>query len=455
MKESQSKTFHTAIEDHSVEGLEIVQEKSSFLAHGLLYLVLLFIGSALVWSFFSKLDIVVRVQGHLEQEAGVHKIYSPADGELVDMYASDGIPVKKDEIVARVKSTQAIQVAMEAEQAKYKVDAVAQEKSSLAEKERLFDAQIANIDKQIQIGERQIANAKLVGINQLTETQRHKLTVTKLKVEEAENGLAAALNLFEKYKILHDSPGGGGISDLQYKEKELEFKRAEGKYQQALIEYEELEQEFNKQNAMIEKEVHQGNMQLLELKHKRSEIVQQKKNTVKSLELRYAAALSAWKSISRITFSNIDKDNFLIIRSPIDGEVISIQYKQGGDKVKSTAPIIILSPEGSKKVLAIAIPDKDRGLLRVGQHVKMKFKAFPFHRFGIIRGEVEYLSSTAQTVKDGIPYYKGYVSIDKDYFLSDGIKIPLRYGMLASAEIIVQQRRFIDLAIEPFRKMKI
>lgn len=436
MRESQKNTFHAAIVDHSADGLEIVEEKSSFLAHGMLYMVLLFIVSGLVWSFFSKLDIIVSVQGHLEQEAGVHKIYSPADGELVDIYTSEGIPVRKDEIVARVKSIQAIQVAMEAEQAKFTLDAVEQKKSSFPDKQRLFDAQIANIDKQIQIGEREIANLKSVGYSQLTEMQQEKLNITRLNVAEAENALAAAKNLFD-----------------QSKKKELEFKRAEDTYRQALLDYEKLEQEFSKQNLTIEKQLEQGNMQLLELKHKRSEIVQQKEDMIKSLELRYAAALSAWKSKSRITFSNIDKDNLLIIRSPVDGEVISVENKQRGDKVKSAVPMFIISPKDSIKVLTILIPDEDRGLLRVGQQVNIKFKAFPFHKFGIIKGEIDYLSSSAKNFKDGIPYYKGYVSLDKDFFMSHDIKIPLRYGMIANTEIIIQQKRFIDLAIEPFNKI--
>jgi len=32
-------------------------------------------------------------------------------------------------------------------------------------------------------------------------------------------------------------------------------------------------------------------------------------------------------------------------------------------------------------------------------------------------------------------------------------KVPLRYGMTASAEVVVRERRLIDMALDPFREI--
>ena len=43
------------------------------------------------------------------------------------------------------------------------------------------------------------------------------------------------------------------------------------------------------------------------------------------------------------------------------------------------------------------------------------------------------------------------MTLQRDHFLVAEQKVPLRYGMTATAEVIVRERRLIDLALDPFR----
>ena len=43
--------------------------------------------------------------------------------------------------------------------------------------------------------------------------------------------------------------------------------------------------------------------------------------------------------------------------------------------------------------------------------------------------------------------------LERDYYQVAGTRYPLRYGMTASVEIIVRERRLIDLALDPFRNI--
>jgi HlyD family secretion protein len=49
--------------------------------------------------------------------------------------------------------------------------------------------------------------------------------------------------------------------------------------------------------------------------------------------------------------------------------------------------------------------------------------------------------------------YEGRVTLDRDYFQVSDTKYPLRYGMTATAEIVVRERRLIDLGLDPFRNV--
>ena len=59
-----------------------------------------------------------------------------------------------------------------------------------------------------------------------------------------------------------------------------------------------------------------------------------------------------------------------------------------------------------------------------------------------------------QQQKGQRPLYEGRVSLDKDYFVINGEKISVRYGMTAVTEIVVQKRRLVDLVLDPFRRLK-
>jgi HlyD family secretion protein len=45
------------------------------------------------------------------------------------------------------------------------------------------------------------------------------------------------------------------------------------------------------------------------------------------------------------------------------------------------------------------------------------------------------------------------VRLAQDYYSVASNKYPLRYGMTATAEIVVRERRLIDLGLDPFRQV--
>lgn len=106
-------------------------------------------------------------------------------------------------------------------------------------------------------------------------------------------------------------------------------------------------------------------------------------------------------------------------------------------------------------MLKIEIQERDRGFLHEGLPVKMKFGAFPYQRYGFINGVLEYISpATQQSSAAGAPVYKGRVSLDRDYFSVGEKTYPVRFGMAATAEIVVRKRRLIDIALDPIRNLE-
>ncbi len=441
-----------AIEEHCTEGIEVLTERSSFLACGIIYILIALLAAVFIWSFFGKADVIITAEGQLEPKSEMRRVYIPAPGELIEIYATEGMPVSRGDIIARIKAPGAIEAATNADQAKMQLEKVELEKKIFPQKMRLAEKELENIRQQIQQKKKEYEELKTERFRNLPATQQYKMNKTKLQVEEAEKSRDISKQTIEKYKRLYESPGHGGISEKEVEEKEGGYLKAETAYQTLKIDSDNLEFEFSQQETQAGKKIGDAYVALLTLRLQYDSKLMQNENEEKQLNMQYRSAKAAYEAASVVTFDDLDEDNFLKIRAPLSGVITSVSSTQPGEKIKAEAPLVSIAPAESEKVVFIYISDKDRGLLKVGQAVKLKFAAFPFHRYGIINGTLEYISPDIMPSKEGQPFYKGRVGLEKNFFIEDGNQIPLRYGMTAQAEVIVQKRRLIDLVLDPFRK---
>ena len=141
-------------------------------------------------------------------------------------------------------------------------------------------------------------------------------------------------------------------------------------------------------------------------------------------------------------------------RSASVGCVPSISSTQPGDKIQANTPLGGIAPKDARAVVRMEIAERDRAFLREGLPVKLKFTAFPYQRYGFIDGTLVFISPATQpgaATKE--PVYEGHVTLDRDHYVVAETKYPVRYGMTATAEIVVRERRLIDLALDPFREI--
>ena len=172
------------------------------------------------------------------------------------------------------------------------------------------------------------------------------------------------------------------------------------------------------------------------------------------LRLQLQTARLNANAAERIRFENIDKDNFLLILAPVAGVITDVSSTQPGDKIQANTPLGGIAPKDARAVVRMEIAERDRAFLREGLPVKLKFTAFPYQRYGFIDGTLVFISPATQpgaATKE--PVYEGHVTLDRDHYVVAETKYPVRYGMTATAEIVVRERRLIDLALDPFREI--
>jgi HlyD family secretion protein len=211
-----------------------------------------------------------------------------------------------------------------------------------------------------------------------------------------------------------------------------------------------LSHEYTQANAQLET----SGQQTTDLQLQYDSAVRDITDAEDKLRLQLQSARLVSEAAARIRFENIDKDNFLLILAPVSGVITDVTSTQRGDKIQANAPLGGIAPKDARPVLKIEIAEHDRAFLHEGLPVKLKFNAFPYQRYGLISGTLAYISpATKPSATDKQPVYEGRVTLDKNYYQIADTRYPLRYGMTASAEIVVRERRLIDLGLDPFRQV--
>lgn len=453
--ERELKPLLEALEDHSAEGIEILTAEPRRFAFALVVAMLAFVVAGLVWSFFGHADVIVTAPGVLAPESDVRRVYAPIDGELADVYIEPGQPVSQGDVIARLNARGAVEAAASALEAQLKLEDAEREWARFPERKALLEREVAALKQQIEVALEQHEKRIAEGTTKLAEAQRAQLQQARSELDNARRARDAAKVELERFERLLALPGGGGVSELQVEGKRTTYLAAENGVRVAQSRLGELDFRLSQESERARAELDSSDQELTQLRIRYDAASREIANEEDKLRLQLQAARLAANAAERIRFENIDKDNFLLILAPVSGIVTEVGATQQGDKIQANAPLGGIAPRDTRAVLKLRIAERDRAFLHEGLPVKLKFNAFPYQRYGLIDGTLEFISPTTKPgAQAEEPVYEGHVTLARDHYEVADVKYPVRYGMTATAEIVVRERRLIDLALDPFREIR-
>lgn len=448
------KSFAESLGDHSVEGLSILVAEPLRLTQAAIYTMVALVVSALIWSFVGRADVIVTAQGTLSPESEVRRFYAPIDGELADVYIAEGQPVSKDDVVARLNARGAIQAATNALEAQLKLDDAERDWKEFPEKKLLMERRAAALKDQLEVEEHQHQTRVTEGTTKLAEGQKAQVDEARTELDSARRTRDAAKQELDRYARLLALPGGGGVSEIQVESKRNAYMEADNATRIAQSKLTELDFRLSHEFSQAKAQLETSGQEATSLKLQYEAAMREIASAGDKLRLQLQTARLVAEAADRIRFENIDKDNFLLILAPVSGVITDVTSTQPGDKIQANTPLGGIAPKDARPVLKIEIAEHDRAFLREGQAVKLKFNAFPYQRYGVIDGTLEFISpATKPSPETKQPVYEGRVTLARDYYQVADTRYPLRYGMTATAEIVVRERRLIDLGLDPFRQV--
>uniref|UniRef100_UPI0037DCE4C6 HlyD family type I secretion periplasmic adaptor subunit n=1 Tax=Xenorhabdus griffiniae TaxID=351672 RepID=UPI0037DCE4C6 len=140
------------------------------------------------------------------------------------------------------------------------------------------------------------------------------------------------------------------------------------------------------------------------------------------------------------------------LRASVDGVVQQLAIHTLGGVVQSAQQLMVIVPDDTLFEAEVMVLNKDVGFVHAGQSVEIKVDAFPYTRYGTVRGKVAHISKDA--VKDeqlGL-VFPARVRMERTSIAVDESEVPLQAGMSVTAEIRTGDRRVIDYLISPLQQ---
>ncbi|GAB4071351.1 HlyD family type I secretion periplasmic adaptor subunit [Ancylobacter sonchi] len=145
------------------------------------------------------------------------------------------------------------------------------------------------------------------------------------------------------------------------------------------------------------------------------------------------------------------------LTSPVDGVVMEVAKRSVGSVLQSAEPLVTIVPSNTPLEAEVEIDAADRGMVRVGDTVRVKLDAFPFQRHGMLNGTLKVVSPDAvkrEPMQGGGSYFRARVVLNPasvERFANGGLG--LSPGMTARAEIDAGQQTVISYVIYPIMRV--
>jgi len=151
-------------------------------------------------------------------------------------------------------------------------------------------------------------------------------------------------------------------------------------------------------------------------------------------------------------------DSALLVKAPVSG-VVATQIVKPGQAVQAGQPLLSLLPGDGKLEAELLVPSRAIGFIAPGDTVLLRYRAFPYQKFGHQEGKVARISRSALSAGElgalvgnapqGEPYYRITVALAQQAITAYGKPEPLKPGMLLDADVMGERRRLIEWLFEP------
>lgn len=368
--------------------------------------------SIFLFLFIGEYTQKQRVVGVLVPDKGLMKIYTPEAGTVVSLQVHEGDLVGQGQLLYTLTSDRIS--AGKAQNSREIQKHLSTQGNSLAEE--ASRQKIMNDDT-------------IAGTRHAYESLQSELKEMEQSQQLLEQQINIAKNSLARYEELAEK---GISSKIQIEERRIDLLNRESRRLDLRREHTALVQKINAAKQELTTAILRGKNQLASIERSREVIAQNLLDGEPEREIR--------------------------IMSPAAGTVTGIAAKPGQWSA-GTTPLLRLLPAGATLQAELYAPSSAISFIKKGSRVLLRYKAFPYQKFGQQQGTVSYVSRVAVPVSEldsstasligPAPVYRITVDIPKQFILAYGNREALQAGMELEADILLDSRRLYEWMLEP------
>jgi len=402
-----------------------------------LWSVCLLLASLLVWACVGKLDVVASAEGRLVPQT-LLKIVQPAEpGVVRELLVDEGDQVVAGQTLVRLDTTVA-----RAERAGVDRDLMRQRmqlrrvRAELAQrpmKRRAGDDPELFGHVQQQYAARSSAHLDNLGQERsLLRRAEHEHDSALRQQRKLEQTLPAYEESARAFDALRRE-GFASVLAASERQRDATEKRGELEAQRAVV-------------AALDAAVQAQSQRLA---HSQSHYRRELEEEQAALQARIA---QLQPDLEKSTY----REGLMELRAPESGVVKDLATTTVGAVVQPGDILLTMVPAEEPLYADVRVRNEDVGLVSEGQQVQVKLAAFPFQRYGMLRGTVQHLGADASQQKGddaALPPYKARIRLDRQILeVAGGKRHALLAGMQVTAEIHLGRRTVLQYLLSPIQK---
>ena len=428
--------------------LRLEQAAPAPLGRAVLHALLGLLAATLTWTTFAPLDIVAVAEGKLVP-SGYLKIVQPSEqGVVREVFVREGERVAQGQVLAQMDTT-LLAADGRALTADYQSKRLAVRRAEA----QLAGRPLAREQEDSNSAYAQAEAQRLANVRAHENALGHERSVG----ERARHDLAAAEEL--RSKLVQVLP--------HYREQETAFERLarDGFAGRLLASEKQRERIATEQDLRSQESVIAAARATIAQSHAR--LLQIEADYRRQLRAELAEAAPQVERLREELSKQAHRHALLELRAPHAGVVKDLATHTPGTVVAPGTILMTLVPDGEKLRAEVWVSNDDAGFVRDGQRTQLKLAAFPFQKYGMMKGHVLQVSADATeapnpnirsgglTGRDrnaGALAFRALIDLDTQIFESDGRRYTLLPGMQVTAEVNLGTRTILEYLLSPLRK---
>jgi membrane fusion protein len=173
------------------------------------------------------------------------------------------------------------------------------------------------------------------------------------------------------------------------------------------------------------------------------------------------ALIARTLAVNSRELGEVEARRSLVIPAPQAGTVTAL-HAHTGTAVGPAAPLLSIVPRGAVLEAHLYAPSRAVGFVHAGQPVLLRYRAYPYQKFGHARGVIASVSRTAIEPSElpamfaGSPagsaaeaLYRVTVALERQHVMAYGKPVPLQPGMQLDADMLLERRRLFEWVLDP------